>query len=105
MRITAKKGRFRAKVIAGTRAVLVALDCDESSRHGLMGFAFRRETVGVKDDKPKWLRSQKVFKSLVPNPEEALNPADPTKQVRFSTWEHPIQSFLWGDYTATPDTL
>ncbi|HKP11549.1 MAG TPA: phospholipase D-like domain-containing protein [Blastocatellia bacterium] len=105
MRITASKGKFRAKVIAGTRAVLIALDCDEASRHGLMGFAFRREAVGEKDNKPKWLRSQKVFKSLVPNAAEALNPEDPTKQVRFSTWEHPIQSFLWGDYTATPDTL
>ncbi|MEN3331633.1 MAG: hypothetical protein V7641_998 [Blastocatellia bacterium] len=102
MRVIANKGKFRAKVIAGTHTVLVALDCDESSRQGLMGFAFKREVVGKGG--AKWLRSQKVFKSIVPNPKEALDPKDPTKQQRFSTWEHPVQSFLWGDYTAMPDT-
>jgi phosphatidylserine/phosphatidylglycerophosphate/cardiolipin synthase-like enzyme len=104
MRITANKGNFKVKAIAGTHTVLVALDCDEPSRHGLMGFAFRREVVGAGKGGAKWLRSQKVFKSLVPDPKEALDPKDPTQQTRFSTWEHPIQSFLWGDYTAMPNT-
>ena len=102
MRIITKKGKFKAKAIAGTHTIMIALDCDEPSRAGLMGFAFKREVVGKGE--AKWLRSQKVFKSLVPDPKEALDPEDPTKQTRFSTHEHPVQSFIWGDYTATPDT-
>ncbi|MGH8610363.1 MAG: phospholipase D-like domain-containing protein, partial [Gammaproteobacteria bacterium] len=104
MRVVKTEGDFRAKAIAGTYSVLIALDCAEARRHGLMGFAFRREVIGANFG-PKWLRSQKVFKSIVPDPKNARDPHDPTKPARFSTWEHPIQSFLWGDYTAAPDTL
>jgi hypothetical protein len=88
MRILKTEGDFRTKAIAGTHTVLIALDCDEARRHGLMGFAFKREAVGAENAGPKWLRSLKVFKSIVPNPKQ-------TEQKRFSTWEHPIQSFLW----------
>ena len=105
MRVVAAGGDFRVKAIAGTHTVLVALDCMEARRHGLMGFAFRRETVGTEDGGPKWLRSLKVFRSVVPEPHTERDPNDPTKPKRFSSWEHPIQSFLWGDYTARPDTL
>src|SRR5688572_19378508 len=105
MRVVKAEGDFRAKAIAGTYSVLIALDCAEARRHGLMGFAFRREVIGAPGFGPKWLRSQKVFKSIVPDPKNARDPHDPTKPARFSTWEHPIQSFLWGDYTAAPGTL
>ncbi len=104
MRVIKEEGDFRAKGIAGTRAVLIALDCKETRRQGLLGFAFRREKVGGSSTDPKWLRSLKVFKSIVPNPKEARDPNDPTKPMRFSSWEHPIQSFLWSDYTAEPNT-
>jgi hypothetical protein len=105
MRAIKAAGDYRVKAIAGTRAVLMALDCAESCRHKLMGFAFRREVVGGPHPSGKWLRSGKVFRSVVPDPKNARDPNDPTKPMRFSTWEHPIQSFLWGDYTAEPDTL
>src|SRR5262249_3808196 len=49
-------------------------------------------------------RSQKVFKSIVPDPKSALDPNDPRKSQRFDTKDFPIQSFLWGDYGAVPDT-
>lgn len=45
MRVLKQQGDFRAKAIAGTRAVLIALDCAEPRRHGLLGFAFKREVV------------------------------------------------------------
>jgi phosphatidylserine/phosphatidylglycerophosphate/cardiolipin synthase-like enzyme len=53
---------------------------------------------------PKWLRSQKVFKSVVPDPKSALDPNDPRRSQRFYTKDFPIQSFLWGDYGAAPGT-
>ncbi len=104
MRVVAAQGDFRVKAIAGTHTVLIALDCLEARRHGLLGFAFRREAVGTVDASPKWLRSLKVFRSIVPDPLKERDPTDPMKPKRFSSWEHPIQSFLWGDYTARPDT-
>jgi phosphatidylserine/phosphatidylglycerophosphate/cardiolipin synthase-like enzyme len=103
MRVIKTTGKFSVKAIAGTYTVLIAITCDEECRNGLLGFAFRRVVVG-EETTQKWLRSLKVFKSVVPNPKEAIDRRT-GKQKRFSTWEHPIQSFLWGDYTATPDTL
>jgi phosphatidylserine/phosphatidylglycerophosphate/cardiolipin synthase-like enzyme len=104
MRIVTPPAPFRACAIAGTHTVLIALDCAEALRHGLLGFAFKRETVGDTHGQPKWLRSLKVFKSVVPDPLKERDPRDPSKPKRFSTWEHPVQSFLWSDYTAQPDT-
>ena len=96
MRVTVSKGGFRAKAIAGTNTVMIALDCDEPLRQGLLGFAFRRE---LPDGTGKWLRSQKVFKSLVPDPKKA---AEQGKII--TTEEHPVQSYIWSDYGATPGT-
>lgn len=103
MRVAATAGKFRANAIAGTHTILMALDCDEEKRHGLLGFAFKRETVG-KPGTDKFLRAQKVFKSIVPDPKATKDPVDATQPKRFFSNEHPIQSFLWSDYTAFPDT-
>lgn len=97
-------GDFSAKAIAGIHTVLVALNCKDERRHGLMGFAWQRETVGSGGAGPKWLRSLKVFKSIVPDPKNARDPTDPAKPARFYTDKFPIQSFLWGDYGAMPGT-
>src|SRR5262245_10087071 len=43
MRASGGTGDFKAKAIAGTHTVLIALDCPEARRKGLMGFAFQRE--------------------------------------------------------------
>src|SRR3954469_17726929 len=104
MRATIGAGDFRAKAISGTHVVLIALDCNHKAHAGLMGFAFKREVVGGPARETKWLNAQKVFKSIVPDPKAERDPADPTQPRRYSTFEHPIQSFLWGDYTAEPDT-
>jgi phosphatidylserine/phosphatidylglycerophosphate/cardiolipin synthase-like enzyme len=106
MREPAKASQdFRVLAISGTRTILFALDCPDTRRKGLKGFAFAREVVGPASTGPKWLQSQKVFKSIVPDPKNARDPRDPSKPRRFYTNEFPIQSFLWGDYGALPDTL
>jgi hypothetical protein len=87
MRKTASAQRdFKAKVISGIRTILIALDCPAARRKGLLGFAFEREAVGGRGG-AKFLRSQKVFKSVVPDPKSAKDPADPTKPMRFYTQE------------------
>ena len=105
MRELAKAERdFRARAISGIHTVLIALDCPEGRRKDLKGFAFQREVVGANGAGPKWLRSLKVFQSVVPDPKNAHDPNDPRKSRRFYTNEFPVQSFLWSDYTADPDT-
>lgn len=95
---------FAAKAISGTHTILIALNCPEPSRKGLLGFAFEREQVGPGSPGPKFLRSQKVFRSVVPDPKNARDPANPRRRRVFRTDEFPIQSFLWGDYAAAPGT-
>jgi hypothetical protein len=74
---------------------MIALDCDEDARVGLLGFAFQRQRLG-QDAGPKWLRSLKVFESVEPHP-------DP-QHGDYRTDKFPIQSFLWSDFTAEPGT-
>ena len=87
----ASKSGIRARAITGTHTVLIALDATPKARKGLLGFALRREDP--EEDQEYWLRGSKVFPSVVPHPVQ--------KDV-YSTIEHPIQSFLWGDYSAKP---
>jgi len=94
---------FEAKAISGIRTILIALNCPEAVRKGLKGFAFEREMVGPGSTGPKFLRSQKVFKSVVPDPKKALDPKNGKPQA-FHTDKFPVQSFLWGDYAASPNT-
>ena len=89
-------GEFQLRVVAGTRTILMALNCPEARRKGLKGFAFHRKLKGAGEG--KWLRSQKVFKTLVKDPKALVNGK---KQV-FTTRDHPVQSFIWSDYTAEP---
>jgi phosphatidylserine/phosphatidylglycerophosphate/cardiolipin synthase-like enzyme len=103
MRFTQPAGDFTAKVITGTHAILMALNCKDERRKGLLGFAFKREVVGS-GQPAKWLRSLKVFPSVVPDPQNTHDPTDPKKHKAFYTNEFPVQSFLWGDYAATPGT-
>lgn len=82
---------IRVRAIAGTYTVLFAFDADKQSRKNLLGFAINRRNPGYETG--RWLKGLKVFPSVVPNP--------PPSQ-RYDTRIHPIQSFLWGDYTAQP---
>src|ERR1041385_7549882 len=83
MRISGGDGDFKAKAISGTHTILIALNCPEARRKGLKGFAFQREIVGPNSRGPRYLRSQKVFKSVVPDPKHAHDPAHPDKPAAF----------------------
>ena len=47
MRYRSPGGKLRLFAIAGTRAVMMALDLDNDLRPGLRGFAFKRETPEI----------------------------------------------------------
>jgi len=96
VRVEAKSSSkaFRVRAIAGTRAVMLALDCDPSELVGLLGFSIQHLVGG--SGQAGWLGSEKVFKSVVPDPKGYKGPR---RTDRF-----PVQSFLWSDYWAEPDT-
>jgi phosphatidylserine/phosphatidylglycerophosphate/cardiolipin synthase-like enzyme len=88
----AQKDGVSVRAIIGSRAILLAMDADAAARRGLLGFAIgRRQPSG----QIRWLRGFKFFEETVPNPQPG---------ERRSTFEHPIQTFLWGDYTVTPES-
>ena len=82
------------RAIAGTRVILIALNCPQAQTKDLMGFALKRAAVSG-NATADWLKCIKVFKSILPHPQ---------KGGQYSTYDNPIQSFLWSDYTASPNT-
>lgn len=92
MRVRAQSTGFKVHAISGTHVVMLAFDSDEVACQGLLGFAiFRHDHT---ENEKYWLLGSKVFKSVIPAP-SAKDPA-------VSSLEHPIQSFLWSDYSAKP---
>ena len=89
--------KLHAAVFAGTRAILIALNIDDGERNGLKGFAFKRIAP---DGTSHWLTGMKVFPSLAPQ-----QPAGDNKNIHFPTNENPIQSLIWSDYEASPETV
>src|SRR4030042_1930897 len=92
MRKFARKGDFSVTAISGTYVVILAFNAEKSAANGLLGFAINR--VDHTEDEQYWLRGFKTFEETEP---------DPIPGAQDSTLDHPIQSFLWGDYTAKTD--
>ena len=92
MRETDRKDGFSLQAISGTRAVMLAMNANQTNLDDFLGFA-----VGTRSGNGhiNWLRGFKYFPSLVP---------DAPRGQRFSTVKHPIQDFKWGYYWAKPET-
>jgi phosphatidylserine/phosphatidylglycerophosphate/cardiolipin synthase-like enzyme len=93
MRIRVRTGPLSVRAIAGTNVVLLAMDLPKAMANQLLGFAVERvdETEGITTP----LLGTKTFAETEP---PGHVPGTP-----LSTFDHPIQAFLWGDYTARPD--
>lgn len=92
MRIrVAQKGKnaMAVNAVAGTYVVLLGMEVSPAARKGLLGFAVHRTDKTANEQ--YWLRGFKTFEATEPHPA-------PGSLV--STQEHPVQGFLWGDYTA-----
>lgn len=92
--------RFKSKEVAGYQVFAVAgvntvsfgIRATEVARRNLLGFAVQR--FDQNENERYFMQGFKVFRSLIPNP---------SPDTRVSTWDHPIQSFVWDDFTAKPD--
>lgn len=87
-----KKRGFQIFAVAGTNTISFAIDFDDSAIAGLMGFAIEREDLH--ENERYFMYGFKVFESIVPDP-------DPRHSVL--TFAHPVQSFVWDDFTAKDD--
>ena len=88
-------GTLKGKAYSGTYVVVLAWDfelSDKSQRKNLLGFGIERsELNGTKVVEKYPMKGIKRFKDK----DKGISPGTPV-----STFEHPIQSFQWCDYTA-----
>jgi hypothetical protein len=93
--------RFKSKVVdglqvfavTGVNTVSFGITATAAAKPKLLGFGVKR---GRKGKQLTTMRGFKVFKSII---------SKPTSKTEVSTFDHPVQSFVWDDFTAQPDTV
>jgi phosphatidylserine/phosphatidylglycerophosphate/cardiolipin synthase-like enzyme len=91
MRVTKSAGPLSVQAISGTYSVLFGMNIAETHKDGVLGFGIQR-TDHTFNDQTYWLAGFKTFKQSG-LPRGTIAPTN----------EHPIQAFLWGDYTTRKD--
>jgi phosphatidylserine/phosphatidylglycerophosphate/cardiolipin synthase-like enzyme len=92
MRFKSRKiNGYQVFAVSGTNTVSFGIDFKDADTKGLLGFAVERSDPAEKER--YFMFGYKVFPSVVPNPDE-------TTTVK--TFDHPVQSFVWDDFTAKP---
>ena len=91
MRNRNQENKVSVRAIAGTHVVLLGIDMEQADTAGLLGFAIRRADPTENED--YWLQGIRTFEASYPNPPDG---------ALVSTRDHPVQDFLWSDFTAKP---
>jgi phosphatidylserine/phosphatidylglycerophosphate/cardiolipin synthase-like enzyme len=89
---SAKTGPYQVLAVSGTNTISFAIAADKAGTKGLLGFAVERSDPEGKQD--FYVSGFKVFPSMIPRPDD---------KTRVKTSRHPVQSFVWDDFTAKPD--
>ena len=89
MRLRTTQNGITINAVAGTSAVLLSLDMDESKTADFMGFYIRKENLS-QPNRNYDVESTRYFADVVDTPLEG---------ARYNTKEHPWQSFLWEDFS------
>jgi phosphatidylserine/phosphatidylglycerophosphate/cardiolipin synthase-like enzyme len=79
---------FTIYAVTGVNTASFAIDFDKTKIEGLLGFAVERACS--QENEKYFLPGFKVFENVIPLP---------TTDIQVSTFEHPIQSFVWDDFT------
>ncbi len=82
---------YQVFAVSGTNTVSFGIAFDEADIKGLLGFAVER--IDPVARQTYFMFGYKVFESVIPHP-------DSTTTVK--TYDQPIQSFVWDDFTANP---
>src|SRR5678816_1846935 len=83
---------FQIFAVTGINTISFGIQASTAAKSGLLGFVVKR--ADPPGSTPKIMPGFKVFPSLIPNP---------TPHIQVSTWDHPVQSFVWDDFTGKPD--
>ena len=86
--ISQQKHGYTIYAVSGTNTISFAIDFREADISGLLGFAVER--LNKKTGQKKFLTGYKVFRETIPKP---------TVATVVSTYDHPVQSFVWDDFT------
>jgi phosphatidylserine/phosphatidylglycerophosphate/cardiolipin synthase-like enzyme len=89
---SAKTGPYQVLAVSGTNTISFAISADKVGTKGLLGFAVERSDPDGKQD--FYAFGFKVFPSLIPKPDD---------KTKVKTSRHPVQSFVWDDFTGKPD--
>ena len=84
-------GGYQVFAVAGVNTVSFAVDASDADTTDLLGFAVER--IDPAEGERYYMYGFKVFPSVIPEPD-----ADTV----VTTYDHPIQSFVWDDFTAKP---
>jgi len=93
--------RYKSKVkngyciyaVAGTNTVSFAIDSANANTKGLLGFSVKR--TYPPSGETYYMPGFKIFGDPINE--------KPDSQVKVSTEDHPVQSFVWDDFTLKPD--
>ncbi|HJU38080.1 MAG TPA: phospholipase D-like domain-containing protein [Tahibacter sp.] len=80
---------FQVFAVTGVNTVSFGIEAGDEARAGLLGFAVER--YDPVEDERYFMPGFKVFRSIVPHPDASTS---------VSTRDHPVQSFVWDDFTA-----
>jgi hypothetical protein len=86
-----KTNGYQVFAVSGTNTISFGIDFKDADIKGLLGFAVER--VDQQENQHYYMYGFKVFSSVIPHPD---------KKTKVSTFDHPIQSFVWDDFTAKP---
>ena len=90
MRFKSKEGsEYQLFAVTGTNTVSFAIDASAANTKNLLGFAVER--IDPFEKERYFVNGFKVFPSVIPYPDANLT---------VKTNDHPIQSFVWDDFTA-----
>jgi phosphatidylserine/phosphatidylglycerophosphate/cardiolipin synthase-like enzyme len=85
-------GGFQVFAVTGINTVSFGIKASAEAQKGLLGFGVER--ADPKEGEKYVMPGFKVFRSVIPHPDA---------NTRVTTMEHPVQSFVWDDFTAKPD--
>src|SRR5215212_4920514 len=78
--------------VSGVNTISFGIVTSSKSNNRLLGFAVER--IDPAENERYFMPGFKVFRSVVPHPDV---------HTQVSTRDHPVQSFVWDDFTAKPD--
>jgi phosphatidylserine/phosphatidylglycerophosphate/cardiolipin synthase-like enzyme len=94
MRFKDGNQKFKVYAVTGTNTIAFGIKCDDADMKGLLGFTVEKEYQKDGQTIRITVMGFKVFKERIENP---------VPGALYSTYDNPIQSFVWEDFSAYPN--